>query len=169
MGGSYFPFRVTNGQKVDTVNNEKYESINIDKFEEKTAIQKTVDSIREKQKEKSFSQRHPELGKMVNCPMCDRRHRTSEICLQRFAKTEEGVELVARGHGHGKGRINRHWNKRSLELVDLTRRLIIFYPNGDEDVKKARSAAINILRKKWHARSHRIQMQQKLSRKINRG
>jgi hypothetical protein len=135
----------------------------------KPEIAKAIADIREKQKDKSFSERHPELGKMINCPLCDRRHRTSEICLQRFAKTEEGIELVARGHGHHKGRINRHWNKRSLELVDLTRRLIIFYPNGDEDVKKARSAAINILRRKWHARSQQIQQQQKLSRKINRG
>jgi hypothetical protein len=132
-------------------------------------IRQAIADIREKQKDKSFSERHPELGRMINCPICDRRHRTSEICLQRFAKTKEGVELVARGHGHGKGRINRHWNRRSLELVDLTRKLIIFYPNGEEDVKKARSAAINTLRRKWHARSQRIQMQQKLSRKINRG
>jgi hypothetical protein len=138
-------------------------------FEIKPEIAKAIFDIREKQREKSFSERHPELGKMVNCQICDRRHRTSEICLQRFAKTEEGIERVAKGHGHGKGRINRHWNKRSLELVDLTRRLIIFYPNGNEDVKKASSAAMNILRKKWHARSQRIQMQQKLSRRINRG
>jgi hypothetical protein len=151
--------QVTNGPKVDIVNN--------DEFEIKSEIAKAIADIREKQKDKSFSERHPELGKMINCPMCDRRHRTSEICLQRFAKTEEDVELVARGHGHGKGRINRHWNKRSLELVDLTRRLIIFYPN--EDIKKARSAAMNILRRKWHARSHKIQVQQKLSRKISRG
>jgi hypothetical protein len=136
---------------------------------ERTEIQNAIDRFREKYHNKSFSGRHPELGRMINCPICDRRHRTSEICLQRFAKTEEGVELVARGHGHGKGRINRHWNKRSLELVDLTRKLIIFYPNGNEDVKKARSAAMNALRKKWHARSQQIQHQQKLSRKINRG
>ena len=147
---------------MDTVNNEP-------EFEIKPEIAKAIASIREKYQEKSFNERNPQLGRMVNCPLCDRRHRTSEICLQRFAKTEEGVELVARGHDHGKGRINRHWNKRSLELVDLTRRLIIFYPNGEEDVKKARSAAINILRKKWHMESKRIQRQQKLSRKINRG
>jgi hypothetical protein len=160
------------GQKVDTVSDE-IEIKGTEKFDGtyqvKSEIQKVIAEIREKQKEKSFSERHPELGKMVNCLICDRRHRTSEICLQRFAKTEEGVERVTRGHGHGKGRINRHWNKRSLELVDLTRRLIIFYPNGNEDVKKARSTAMNILRRKWHARSQQIQHQQKLSRKINRG
>lgn len=35
---------------------------------------------------RSFSGRHPELGKMINCPHCDLRHRENERkCEQRFA------------------------------------------------------------------------------------
>lgn len=147
----------------------------------KTEVSEAIARIREKEKEKSFSGRHPELGKMINCRICDRRHRSSITCVQVFAKNEKGVELIAEGPGHGKGRINRHWNKRSLQVVDLTRRLLPFYPvdqsGTPEDiaeaqalaVKKARSKAINQLRKVWHAESNRIQRRQKLSRAINRG
>ncbi len=140
-----------------------------EKFQIKPEVEKAIVDFRENQKEKSFSSRHPELGKMVKCQVCSRRHRTFEICLQTFAKDKNEIELVAKGYGHGKGRRTRHWNKRSLELVDLTRRLILFYSNGQDDFKKARSRALNLLRKKWHARSVRIQRQQKLSRRINRG
>jgi hypothetical protein len=134
---------------------------------QKSTVERLISEFREHQKEKSFSGRHPELGKMVKCQICSRRHRSSLICLQTFVKDENEVELVAKGHGHDKGRMIRHWNKRSLELVDLTRRLIPLYAEGE--FKKARSKALNILRKKWHARSNSIQAQQKLSRKINRG
>jgi len=133
------------------------------------SIQQAVEKFREEFKQKSFSGRHSELGKMINCVICSRRHRSAEICLQRFAKNEQGVELIAKGYGHGKGRLHRHWNRRSLQVVDLTRRLIPSYPNGEEDFKKARSRALNLLRKIWHATSQRVQAQQKLSRRINRG
>jgi hypothetical protein len=140
---------------------------------QKSTLDRLIGEFREHQKEKSFSGRHPELGKMVNCPVCSRRHRTAEICIQVFAKNEDEVELIAKGRGHGKGRINRHWNKRSLELVDLTRRLIPFYPvkfdeSGVRDIKKPRSRALNLLRAKWHEESSQVQAQQKLSRQINR-
>lgn len=140
-----------------------------EKFQIKPEVEKAIAEFREKQLVKSFSQRHPELGKMIKCQICSRRHRTSEICLQIFAKDKNEVELVAQGYGHGKGRMTRHWNKRSLELVDLTRQLILTYPNDMADFKKARSRALNILRKRWHERSAKIQRQQKLSRRINRG
>lgn len=129
------------------------------------SVKEAIAKYREDFKEKSFSGRHPELGKMVNCQFCDRRHRTAEICLQRFAKDENGVERLAKGYSHGRGRLRKRWNKRELELVDLTRQLLPYYPS----IQAARSKALNTLRKKWHAESQRIQQQQKLSRKINRG
>lgn len=151
--------------EVEITGTEKLNGI----YQVKPEIKDAIARIREKEKEKSFSGRHPELGKMINCQFCDRRHRSSILCFQVFAKDKNDIELIARGHGHGHGRLTRHWNKRSLELVDLTRQLIPFYPNGEADFQKARSRALNMLRKKWHARSTRIQTQQKLSRRINRG
>ena len=187
------------------MSDEKYKPIHVDKTETKlqitSEVEKEIAQFREKFKEKSYSGRHPELGKMVNCPFCDRRHRNSIACFQIFAKEsisigrndlcpcgskkkfkkccvsiDNGVELVATGRGHGKGRLTPHWNRRSLELVDLTRQLIPTYPEIlnkegklEPDVKKARSRALNILRKKWHQQSSKIQRQKKLSRRINRG
>lgn len=142
---------------------------------ERTEIQNAIDRFREKYHERSFSERNTHLGKMINCPICNRRHRTAEVCLQRFAKNEEGVELVARGFKFPKSRVNRHWNRRSLQVVDLTRQLLAHYPKDKDgaytpaSIKNARSRALNMLRKKWHAESSRIQRQQKLSRRINRG
>lgn len=41
--------------------------------------------------ERSFSGRHPELGKMINCKFCGHRHRENERnCKQVFAKDENG-------------------------------------------------------------------------------
>jgi hypothetical protein len=41
---------------------------------------------------RSFSGRHPELGKMLNCKVCGRRHRESEMVKKRIAiQTERGV------------------------------------------------------------------------------
>jgi hypothetical protein len=131
-------------------------------------VKQAIAKYREDFKEKSFSGRNPELGKMIKCQICNRRHRTAEICLQRFAKNKEDVELVARGHGHDRGRLRHHWSKKRLQVVDLTRRLIPFYPNAEEDFLKAKSRALNLLRKKWHEVSAVIQHKQKLSRAINR-
>jgi hypothetical protein len=172
-----------------------------EKFQPIPEVEKAILEFREQQKEKSYSERHSELGRMLNCPFCDRRHRNSIACFQIFAKEsigigrndlcpcgskkkfkkccvsiDNGVELVATGRGHGKGRLTPHWNRRSLELVDLTRQLIPTYAEIlnkegklEPDVKKARSRALNMLRKKWHEQGSEIQRQQKLSRKINRG
>ena len=89
-----------------------------EKFQPIPEVEKAILEFREQQKEKSYSERHSELGRMLNCPFCDRRHRSIEACVQRFAKDKNGVERIAKGRGHGKGRLTRHWNKRSLELVE---------------------------------------------------
>jgi hypothetical protein len=45
-------------------------------------------------KRRSFSGRHPELGKMVNCQVCRTRHRSSIKCEQKFVElwVEEDLE-----------------------------------------------------------------------------
>src|SRR6266403_670506 len=44
-------------------------------------------------RDRSFSGRHPELGRMINCQFCSLRHRENERkCGQKFATNEEGVE-----------------------------------------------------------------------------
>lgn len=65
---------------------------------------------------KSFSGRHPELGKMVNCPICLHRHRVSHTCIAVYVK-------LADSYGRPKGRIKRHPNKRALQLIQRTQEL----------------------------------------------
>lgn len=70
--------------------------------EEKKIGKKEIDSLRTKiaavefetaRRQRSFSGRHPELGPMINCPVCQRRHRDNENCQIRYANkpgTPEG-------------------------------------------------------------------------------
>ena len=56
--------------------------------EGQSAVQETLAAIRQR----SFSGRNPELGKMVKCQVCGRRHRASEVHEQKFAtQTKQGV------------------------------------------------------------------------------
>jgi hypothetical protein len=48
----------------------------LSKDQQKLAM--AVAKFQEEHYNKSFSQRHPELGKMIKCQTCGRRHRTSE-------------------------------------------------------------------------------------------
>jgi hypothetical protein len=45
-------------------------------------------------KRRSFSGRHPELGKMIKCQVCQKRHRSSVKCEQKFVELwiEEDLE-----------------------------------------------------------------------------
>ena len=104
--------------------------------EVKANLDAAVASFLAEYKAKSFSGRHPELGKMVNCPICDLRHRSSVTCKQRFTidpKTKETRELrppdgltgltrfqvLGRKPFAGK-RINPHYSKKRLQLVQRT-------------------------------------------------
>ena len=66
--------------------------------------------------DRTFSGRHPELGKMVKCQICLTRHRAAQVCRQRFV-TElvppDGLTSLTKKQIHGaaafakKRRINR--------------------------------------------------------------
>ena len=56
------------------------------------ASQKAVQEALQAIHDRSFAGRHPELGRMINCPFCSLRHRENERkCTQKFAtETREG-------------------------------------------------------------------------------
>jgi hypothetical protein len=57
--------------------------------EGQAAAQEALAAIRQR----SFSGRNPELGKMVKCQVCGRRHRASEVHEQKFAiKNKQGID-----------------------------------------------------------------------------
>jgi hypothetical protein len=117
-------------------------------------------------KSRSFSGRNPELGKMIKCQVCQKRHRDSIKCEQKFVElyVEEDLEtgevtpilaMAAKntrfglvGHAPFKGkRVHPHSNQRNLQLIEAVRALL---PDeyDENDLKKARTRARRILSKK---------------------
>lgn len=47
-------------------------------------LQKLIDAELKVVHDRSFSGRHPELGKMIKCQVCGQRHRNSIVCKQVF-------------------------------------------------------------------------------------
>lgn len=46
-------------------------------------------------RQRSFSGRNPQLGPMIKCPVCTRRHRDNETCLVKYATNSEGEQQIA--------------------------------------------------------------------------
>lgn len=109
---------------------------------------------------RSFSGRHQDLGKMVNCKVCDLRHRESEVHKPKYiavaGETPATESLIEKnrirltvGAAQFKGKRKRPpLNKRTNEFVQLVRSLL---PNEyeHEELEKARSEAKRILAKKY--------------------
>lgn len=75
--------------------------------------------------QRSFSQRNPELGKMIKCASCGHRHRSYE-CPQRFATTirQEGKQVPCEPRVSPLPRVlrapvNLYWRPKPNKQVDL--------------------------------------------------
>lgn len=115
---------------------------------------------------RSFSGRHPELGKMINCLVCDLRHRDSIKCQQKFVELfiEEDLETGEKttiyatsgktrfgvvGAKSFKGRrLKPHLSKRKLQFVELIRSMLPM-EYTEEELKQAKKKAARILIKKF--------------------
>ncbi len=137
---------------------------------------------------KSYSERHPEIGKMVNCPVCLRRHRGIIKCEQQFATGThdpapegEKVVLIANQNTRkgvygaaqfAKKRVRPHHSAALLQLVELTQQLFSkYYPrisDPEKAMQAARGEALQILRRKRRAFRQVRNNQQYESRRINR-
>ena len=116
-------------------------------------------------KRRSFSGRNPELGKMIKCQVCQRRHRSSIKCEQKFVYlyTEEDLEtgeskdvyrtapetkkgIIGAAAFKGK-RLKPHPNQRMLQFIELVRELL---PDeySEDDLAKARKKARRVLSQK---------------------
>ncbi len=60
------------------------------------ALIKLTGAYLEERTKKSFSERHLELGKMINCSVCDRRHREARTCVPTYATK---MQIVTRSNG----------------------------------------------------------------------
>ena len=132
--------------------------------------QEAADNVIAEIRGRSFSGRHPELGKMINCPHCGRRHRSVETHTQVFARrwnpidfdyTDEQLiagetpesgpktqKTVLGARFFAKRRLKPPLNRRQNMFVQTVRDLI---PDEytQEDLDKARKKARRILSKKY--------------------
>ena len=116
-------------------------------------LQKAIDIALGKIENRSFSERNPELGKMVNCKVCGTRHRVNERkCEQKFTysvgdyelfREDENGELVpdyrtcmrpnerqtkrqVAGAAAFKGkRLKSHHSKVQLQFIERTRKVFL--------------------------------------------
>jgi len=138
-------------------------------------VAQAADKALKEIRSRSFSGRHPELGKMVKCQVCERRHRSSIVCEQKFStgrydlrdpkplliagvtpETETVVEsrkirALIGARLFAKKRLHPHPNKRMLRFVELVRQ---FTPDEyeQEDLVRARKKAARILAQEFGRR-----------------
>jgi hypothetical protein len=159
-----------------------------EKFNVTQAVTEAAAKFREEYAAKSFSGRHPELGKMVKCQICLRRHRSIIKCEQVFAvgthdpapEGEKTLLIVAQTRkgilgaaAFAKKRIRPHINKRGLLLIERTR--VLFekhlrrFSHPQDAMMSAREEALFQLRVEYAVRRGVLAQQQQRSRQINQG
>ena len=148
---------------------------------------RAADAFFSERESKSYSARHPELGRMINCWVCDKRHRSSRVCVPAYGRVageindKDEVVIVTKRQRDGaaayKGkRILRHRNKWGLQVIERT--TLIYrehradpykFTVSDDDLgKQSLSRALNEKRAERAAdRKARLE-RTKQSRKINR-
>jgi hypothetical protein len=133
---------------------------------------------------RSFSGRHPEVGRMINCPVCDRRHR-GNICEPKYGvgrwdpekksliacqDTQKGVLGAV---GFAKKRKHSHPSKRKLQLVQRTQEIFHeywpYFTNAKECMEMSREEAVRQLKKERAKTSKFFRSVKDVSRRINAG
>ena len=148
---------------------------------------------------RSFSGRHPELGKMIKCAVCGLRHRKEERkCEQKFKElwidedleTGELSTVYATVPLHNQKPANpvraifgakqfkgkRKFARPSIKerrLIEMTRKIFPAFegitPDEQKQMEMARKLAKVVLKCLYRTKADRRTAQQQLSRRINRG
>jgi hypothetical protein len=139
---------------------------------EQSERQILLDKFKQDFKNRSFSGRHVELGKMINCAVCQTRHRSSKVCEAVYVGTVPHTRNGLYGAKSFKGRRHRpHHNRKNLQLLERTRQLFPFYSalEPENAMKAARAQAIREMRQERAVQAKAKRDQQHVSRHINRG
>ena len=131
--------------------------LDVSKQKLNAAVAKALETIRNR----TFSGRNPQLGKMFNCPICDRRHRGT-ICEPKYAvgryadpkvpliASQETAKGVLGAHVFAKKRFHPHPNRKGLLLVQRTQFLYPLFEKYINDpvecMKGARTEAARQLK-----------------------
>ena len=143
--------------------------------EPKTSLQISIDNFKKILGARSFGGRHPELGAMVNCGVCGRRHRSNVVCEPVYsAEAKPRHRLIPKAK-----RYNPHHNQHDLRLIEKTREITrqnvprngAHFPllSVEQLMKTSRLAAERRLDEEREKEAKRIRRQQDVSRRINRG
>jgi hypothetical protein len=156
--------------------------INLLDTPERRAIQTVAEAFFNERENLSFSGRNPELGKMINCGVCGRRHRSSHTCVQNYT-------VEAKSSRPPKGRILRHRNAWGLQVLERATKIfnveMSSFPNIndpeatleqkksnqefiDKTGKSALSRSLNQKRAERAARRKTLHIISRKSKRINR-
>lgn len=147
---------------------------------------------------RSYTERNPHLGKMINCHVCGNRHYSSKVCELKYAthdqdgipyNDDESPAIVPNYHpdlgyflpkayfgaaAFAKKRILPHRHPVVLEVLNLTnvRQAELEAQGGSEwvpDITIAVRRAMETVKKRFKAAAHKKRRQQDISRRINHG
>jgi hypothetical protein len=146
-------------------------AIDLSKFAE------AVKKFNEQFAKRSFSKRHEELGKMIDCRLCGHRHRTGDtLVLASRAHGEQKEVNPSRSVIFKKQRFHPHHNSRTRLFADLAAKIYnediapYFSPDPklpDNLIRRAQRRAALILKKRWIAARVIKKHMQSVSRRIN--
>lgn len=181
MGGYYFPSHLTKGHMVDTENvaTQADDVVSEQANAASEDLLKAVESFKQSFRDRSFSGRNPDLGKMIKCRVCTRRHRSSQVCEYQFAKVRvshskenyrqtEPMNPKPRYSIGPKNRMNPHFSKRRLILVQRVKEFIEAMPGSEDFATEVRDLTFQNLKRNWKLKSKKYRDTQKQSRTINR-
>jgi hypothetical protein len=147
----------------------------------KSELAEAVEKFQKQFAERSFSQRHEDLGKMIDCRLCGRRHREGDPLakLSRAHGDQTKKEMPpSRAALTKKQRIKPHRHPKVHEFARLAEQIFTqdiapyFQPDPehpDNLIRRAQRRAAIILRKRWIAALVPHKYMQDISRRINRG
>jgi hypothetical protein len=158
-------------------------------FNVKEAVAAAIAKFEEEHRFKSFSERNPQLGKMIKCQVCKKRHRKYLICVQVFALDSVEVDLETgektsiyrtapgRGRTQFKGkRLKPHLSKPKLLFINRVRELLDYDEDTDLEsdvfkiaLKAARKKAGRQLRKEARFKRSQRNARRAKARRINGG
>jgi len=153
----------------------------VEKLNQQFELAEAAERFRKEFAERSFSERHEEFGKMINCRLCGRRHREDDPLFKESTAhgPQKFVTFPSRHIAFKKQRVNPHHNDRIRRFAYLTTKIFTediapyFNPSTDEEkdylVRRAQRKAAHILRKFWIAPRLARKHMQDVSRRINRG
>jgi hypothetical protein len=169
------------------------EQVELEPFVISEELQKVADAALTDIHNRSFSGRHPELGKMINCPVCGLRHRGMQ-CEPHYMElyVEEDLETgkqtpvyamasqttrkgVAGAKAFAKQRLKPHLNKYKRQFVERVRQLIgegtfdLQSKEFEATLKIARTLAARQLKRERIERANVQRQMQDVSRRINWG